>query len=200
MEQLRLLDGLVEKTALGRTPDYTKAHLLYALILLERQRIGRKQLAQELRMGEGTIRTLLSRLQDEKLIEITRLGATLSSQGEVYLERINSVMRWTTIPRTEATVDAVNWCVLVRGVADRVRYGVEQRDQALIHGATGASTLVFVDGCWAFPGLGDEVDDVIIERLESLEPVDGDAAIIGTSGDSFTATLGALAAAIDLIG
>ncbi len=200
MEQLRLLDGLVEKTAPGRSPDYTKAHLLYALILLEKQRIGRKQLAEELRLGEGTIRTLLSRLQDEKLIAITRPGAKLSNQGEAYLRKINMVMSWTSIPRTEATVDVVNWGVLVRGVSKQVRYGVEQRDQALIHGATGASTLVFVDGGWDFPGLGDEVDDVIIQRLDKLEPVDGDVAVIGTSGDSFTATLGALAAAIDLLG
>jgi predicted transcriptional regulator len=200
MEQIRLLDGLVEKTAPGRTPDYTKAHLLYALILLEKQRMGRKQLAEELRLGEGTIRTLLSRLQDEKLIEITRPGARLSSMGEAYLKKINSVMSWTPIPSTEATVDSVNWGVLVRGVSKRVRYGVEQRDQALIHGATGASTLVFVEGGWNFPGLGEEFTDVIIDLMDKLVPVDGDVAVIGTSGDSFTATIGALAAAIDLLG
>jgi predicted transcriptional regulator len=199
MEQLRLLDGLVEKTAPGRAPSYTKAHLLYALILLNDQRIGRKQLAEELRLGEGTIRTLLGRLQDEELISVTRPGATLSENGESYVKEINSVLLWTPLPGSEATVDSVNWGVLVRSVAKRVRYGVEQRDQALIHGATGASTLVYIDDRWRFPGVDEHVDEVIIKRLSDLKPKNGDVAVIGTSSDAFTAKLGALAAAIDLL-
>jgi predicted transcriptional regulator len=199
MEQVRLLDQLVSKTAPGRSPDFTKAHLLYALILLRNQRIGRKQLAEELRLGEGTIRTILRRLQDEGLIEISRPGVTLSSLGEAYLKEIESVIKWKPLPSTEITVDEVNWVVLVRRVSEKVRFGVEQRDQALIHGATGATTLVFHDGVWVIPGIDEEVEDHILEGLADFKPMENDVAIIGSSGDGFTSALGALAAAIELL-
>ncbi len=194
-----LLDQLVSKTAPGRSPDFTKAHLLYALILLKNQIIGRKQLAEELRLGEGTIRTILGRLQDEGLIEISRPGVKLSSHGAAYLKSIEAVIKWKPLPGTEITVDKVNWVVLVRGVSKKVRFGVEQRDQALIHGATGATTLVFNDGVWVIPGIDEKVEDDILECLADFKPLENDVAIIGSSGDGFTSAIGALAAAIDLL-
>ncbi len=199
MEQVRLLNQLVSKTAPGRAPDFTQAHLLYSLILLKNQRIGRKQLAEELRLGEGTTRTILSRLQDEKLIEVNRPGVSLSSYGLEYLKAIEGVLRWKSLPGTEITVDKVNWAVLVRGVSRRVKLGVEQRDQALIHGATGATTLVYHDGTWIIPGIEEKLEVHILEGLADFKPTENDVAIIGTSGDGFTATIGALAAAIKLL-
>jgi hypothetical protein len=199
MEQVRHLNQLVSKTAPGRTPDFTPSHLLYTLTLLEEQRIGRKQLAIELRLGEGTIRTILGRLLDKKLVEVSRLGISLSPNGIEFLNSIRSVLLWKPLPSTELTVDAENWVTLVRGVSDRVRFGVEQRDMALIHGATGATTIVFIRGIWVIPGINENVDDSIIDSLEDLAPYENDVAIIGSSLDKFTAALGSIAAAIDLL-
>lgn len=200
MEQVMLLDQLVSKTAPGRSPDFTKAHILYALILLKDQRIGRKQLAEELHLGEGTTRTILSRLQDLGLIEISRPGVSLSRSGHDYLKAVTGVLMWKPLPDTEITVDEVNWAVLVRGASNRVRLGVEQRDQALIHGATGATTMIYRKNMWALPGINEKVEDHILESLSDFMPNEDDVAVIGTSGDGFTATIGALAAAIDLLG
>lgn len=199
MEQVKLLEGLVSRTAPGRSPDFTKAHLLYALILLKENRMGRKQLAEELRLGEGTIRTILSRLLDEGLIEISRPGVTLSNKGTKYLTDIETMLVWRPLPSTGITVDDVNWAVLVRGVSKRVRLGVEQRDQALIHGASGATTLVYREASWHIPGLEESVESHILEHLSSFNPGEQDVAVIGSSGDGFTAIIGALAAAIDLL-
>jgi predicted transcriptional regulator len=199
MEQVRLLGRLVSKTAPGRSPDFTQAHLLYALILLRDQRIGRKQLAEELRLGEGTVRTILSRLQDVELIEISRPGITLSGKGRDYLRTIEGVLKWKPLPGTEITVDEVNWAVLVRGAANRVRLGVEQRDQALIHGATGATTLIYKGASWVIPGLDERVEDHILMSLSDFDPREKDVAVIGSSGDGFTSAIGALAAAIALL-
>ena len=199
MEQVRLLNQLVSKTAPGRTPDFTPAHLLYALILLRDQRIGRKQLAEELRLGEGTVRTILSRLLDKELVEISRPGVSLSQNGMKFLASTQSTILWKPLPSTEITVDSVNWAVLVRGVSNRIRYGVEQRDQALIHGATGATTIVFNGEVWVIPGIDENVEDYIIDSLVDFNPSKNDVAVIGSSSDGFTAALGALAAAIDLL-
>jgi len=185
------------KTAPGRTPDFTAAHILYALSLLRERRVGRKQLAEALRVGEGTVRTILSRLSGEGLIEISRTGVTLSPDGVDFLESIQKELTWGEFPPTDLTVSEYNLFVLVRNVSDKIRYGVEQRDQALIHGAVGATTLVRSNGLWTLPGTG---EDVAIDFPEQgLKPGDGDVMVIGTGVDAFTATLGAFSAALHLV-
>ena len=197
MEQVRSLQWMAGKTAPGRTPDFTAAHLLFALSLLREKRIGRKLLAETLRVGEGTVRTILSRLSDAVLIEISRSGVSLSSEGVEFLESIETRLIWGKFPPTDLTVSENNLFVLVRKAANRVRYGVEQRDQALIHGAIGATTLIRSKGQWILPGTGEKVFLGFAEK--GIDPKDGDVFVIGTGVDTFTAALGAFSAALHLI-
>lgn len=185
------------KTAPGRTPDFTAAHLLYALSLLRDRRIGRKQLAEDLRVGEGTVRTILSRLSSEVLVEISRPGVSLSSEGMEFLKAIETRLIWGAFPTTDLTVSECNLFVLVREASNRVRYGLEQRDQALIHGAVGATTIVRSDNQWILPGTGEKVSIDITEKR--IDPRDGDVFLIGTGVDDFTAALGAFSAALSLV-
>lgn len=198
MEQLKQLKVLSEKTAPGRFPSYTPAHLLYALIFLDKNKVGRKQLAVELRVGEGTVRTIIRRLQDEELVSIDRSGITLSSIGSAFLDSIREKLAWSDFPQTEITLDTYNYLVLCHGAEDKVRLGVEQRDQALIHGAKGATTLVFREGNWRMPGADQVLKDNVIDFLGVFSPKQGDVAIIGSSDERFTAALGGLAATLDL--
>lgn len=199
MENIKLLKQMASKTAPGRPPDLTQAHLLYTLLILNDRRIGRKQLATELHLGEGTIRTMLSRLQDENLIEINRNGVTLSPVGEEFVKSINSIIKCKKLHKTNLTVDDINCVVLVRGASYDVHLGVEQRDQAIIHGASGATTLIYHENGWFIPGIDQAVDVDIQNSLRDFNPKEGDIAIIGTSTDGFTAALGSLAAAVDLL-
>jgi DNA-binding PadR family transcriptional regulator len=199
MEQVKLLDKLVSKIAPGRSPDFTKAHILYTFIILKGQRMGRKQLSEELHLGEGTIRTMLNRLQDEEFIEISRSGVSLSRNGKEYLNEVMDIFMWKSLPNSEITVDELNWAVLIRGASHRIRYGVEQRDQALFHGASGATTMIYQDDAWFLPGVKEEIEDRILKSLDDFNPRENDVAVIGTSKDGFSAILGALAAAIDLM-
>ena len=196
MEEVRTLQGITGKTAPGRAPDYTPAHLLYALSILNERKIGRKSLSEALRVGEGTVRTIISRLSDEGLIMVSRPGISLSPRGVSFLERVRSRLNWCVYPSTDLTVAENNCVVLISGASSGIRYGVEQRDQALIHGAVGATTLVMVDGEWVMPGT-DEVVELTIPK--TLVPKDGDVVIIGSGDDEFTAKLGALSAALQVL-
>ena len=196
MEEVRTLQGITGKTAPGRAPDYTPAHLLYALSILNERKIGRKSLSEELRVGEGTVRTIISRLSDEGLIMVSRLGISLSPDGVSFFERVRSRLNWGVYPSTDLTVAENNCVVLISGASSGIRYGVEQRDQALIHGAVGATTLVMVDGEWVMPGT-DEVVELTMPK--TLVPKDGDVVIIGSGDDEFTAKLGALSAALQVL-
>ncbi len=196
MEEVRVLQGITGKTAPGRAPDYTAAHLLYALSLLGERRIGRKQLSEDLRVGEGTVRTIISRLTDEGLIKVSRPGISLSQEGDNFLKRVRSRLNWSVYPSTDLTVAENNCIVLISGASERIRYGVEQRDQALIHGAVGATTLVMVEEAWFMPGTNETVE---LKLPEAMVPVEGDVVIIGSGDDEFTARLGALSAALQVL-
>lgn len=196
MEEVRVLQRITGKTAPGRAPDYTPAHLLFALSMLNERRIGRKQLSEELRVGEGIVRTIISRLLDEGLIEVSRPGISLSPDGVGFLDSILSRLNWCVYPSTDLTVADNNCIVLISGASEEIRYGVEQRDQALIHGAVGATTLVMVDGSWVMPGTNEGVELML---PETMVPEDGDVIIIGSGDDEFTARLGALSAALQVL-
>ncbi len=199
MKPVETLHALSGKTAPGRAPEFTPAHVLIALLVIKERSPGRKQLSADLRLGEGTIRNLLRRLADEGLVSSTRRGVELTAEGEGLLAELAECIRGTPAPRSHLTLGEYNHAVLVAGGAQKVRLGVEQRDHALISGASGATTLVYVDGGLEVPALPDAVEEAVAESIIGLGPRDGDAVIIGTADDAFAAKLGAYAAGLELL-
>ncbi len=193
------MSTLSGKTAPGRTPEFTSAHALIALLVIREKSPGRKQLSADLCLGEGTVRNLLRRLAEEGLVSSTRRGVSLTAEGESLVEELTQSIRGRPVPRSHLTVGEYNHAVLVKGGASKVRLGVEQRDKALISGASGATTLVVEDGGFKVPALPDAVEESLVESMLELEPEDGDAVIIGTADHVFSAELGAYAAGLELL-
>lgn len=196
MEEIRLLERMTGKTAPGRAPGFTVTHFLHALSLLKEGRVGRKQLSQMLHLGEGTVRTMISRLSEENLVSVSRSGISLSQYGVEFMDQILHQIQWGSYPPTDLTVAGCNFYVHIRDLSGRIRYGVEQRDQAIIHGAMGASTFIQESGSWLMPGVDEFVE---LELSPPLDAVDGDVLIIGSGDDEFTARHGALSAAVKLL-
>ena len=69
-------------------------------------------------VGEGTVRTIISRLTDEGLIEVSRPGISLSPKGVSFLERVLTRLNWCSYPSTDLTVAENNCVVLVGGASD----------------------------------------------------------------------------------
>lgn len=201
MEPLRIMERAVSRAAPGRPLTYDVIHVLKALELIgSRLGVGRQQLARELRIGEGSTRTLIRRLRDEGLIEVERGGMTLTGRGRSILSYFQGLMRSMSVPPTPSTVSEKNHAVLVRGAAPLIRFGVEQRDVALLAGARGATTLIYDGEDFQMPGLKRGVEPELSKLLrEGLKPEAGDVIIIGTAEEEWAAEMGAKAAALDLI-
>ncbi len=199
MRPVETLQALSGKTAPGRAPGFTPAHVLIALLFIKDRIPGRKQLSADLHLGEGTVRNLLRRLAEEGLVYSTRRGVELTAEGEGLLVELAKSIRGRPVPRSHLTVGEHNHAVLVAGGAQKVRLGVEQRDHALISGASGATTLVYVNGGFKVPALPDAVEEPVAESIMGLGPKDGDAVVIGTADDAFSAMLGAYAAGLELL-
>jgi hypothetical protein len=199
LKEVSVLGSLVDRVAPGRRPQYTEAHLVKVLKVIGAEGPGRKQLAARLGLGEGVVRTLLGRLTGAGLISTSRSGMALTEAGRRILSGLGSAMPGIPVPGNDLTVAGCNYMVLVRGGAYRVRYGVEQRDAALLAGARGATTLTFSSGELRAPSLDSKVDPGLRRVIMELKPVDGDAIIFGSADTTLGAEIGAYSAAFTLL-
>jgi predicted transcriptional regulator len=199
VKSIETLQTLTEKSSPGRAPEFTSAHLLMSLKIIKDSTIGRKQLAEKLGLGEGTIRNLIRRLMDEDLVSSNRQGMSLTQKGFGFLNDINKKIVGAPFKGTEITVARYNYFVLVRGERNRIRYGVEQRDSALIAGARGATTLIFKNGELIMPGMEGALEESEIKQIMSLSPQNEDVIIIGTANTPLYAETGAYSAALNLL-
>jgi len=204
VEVLELLDRITRRIAPGRSPTFTEAHVVKALEEVSlRGTVGRLRLSKLLQLGGGEVRTLVKHLKSEQLIEVSTSGVSLSPRGRSMLSSLRVFMTEPLeVPSTPLTVGPSNIAVRVVGVRDSVRYGLEQRDAAIIAGAKGATTLIFSGNRLSMADTAEEVfsEDVAVHTLLSrmiLE--DGDVIVIGSADTKLRAELGAKMAAIRLL-
>ncbi len=197
---LRELAG--EKTP-GPLASFSMFHLLLALESISQKPRGRSTLTKELGLGEGTIRTILRRLTGAKLIAATKSGSVLSERGEALLREYESTLKKIEIKENELTLSNFSVAILVRGSAEKVRSGMEQRDVAVKNDAKGATTLMMKKGQLVFPSLEREVSQQFPvasgQILDLLHPNENDVIIIVSSESRQKAERAALAAAFTLL-
>jgi predicted transcriptional regulator len=183
--------------AVGPLPRFAEVHVRMTLELIaERKTIGRKQLAGELGVGEGSMRTILNQLKKRGLITSSRGGHVLTSKGMRFLGK---PLKFVQIDAGNLTVGNFDIATIVRGAAKKIKRGIEQRDEAIKAGADGATILVFKRGEFRFPNGFLDVGQKLNSTLTKIfKPREGDAIVIGTAKDVKRAEEGARAAASSL--
>jgi DNA-binding MarR family transcriptional regulator len=185
-------------SAAGPLPRFTDAQIRRALELIaERKGIGRKQLARELGIGEGSVRTILNRLKERSFITSNRSGQLITAKGK---RELGKTLEYVQIDAGDLTVSDVDVATIVRKAAARVSRGIEQRDEAIKAGAAGATVLVLKKGKLQFPDrfltVKKELSDVL---MKAFKPREGDVIVIGTARDAVKAEEGARAAVRTLL-
>lgn len=180
--------------AAGPLPRFAESQVRRALeIIAERKGLGRKQLAKELGVGEGSVRTILDRLKKRGLITSSRGGHSITTKGR---HELGKALEYVQIDAGDLTVSDVDVATIVRNAAARVGRGIEQRDEAIKAGADGATVLIFKSGKLQFPDGFMEVRQEVGGKLARVfKPYEGDVIIIGSARDAVKAEAGAKAAA-----
>ncbi len=186
----------------GPAPRFRRFHLWKALLELGRAGpLGRQRLSERLGLGEGSARTLVGVLVSKGLVRADERGMRLTARGRRELESAD--LDIAAVQAHGVCVSERSVAVLVRGAAARVRDGLRQRDEAVMAGADGATTLVFRRGRLIMPPETD-IDSSHPELSRELKELfnlrEGDAIVIGSARGSREAEDGALAAAVDLMG
>ena len=177
----------------GNLPNFSHIDVLRCFLKFSKN-TGRHELAKELGLGEGTVRTILDILKKKGMLGSTKKGHFLSSKGIAILDKISGCI---TAPK-EAHSGSIyqefkKSGVIVRG-AGMPKEVYKLRDTAVKSGAEGAIILKF-DGRLKAP----EYESVDFSEMEkSFDMESGDLLVISFSGDRRHAENGALAIAAEL--
>jgi predicted transcriptional regulator len=174
-------------------------HIFSALELMAEKSIGRNKLAKKLGVGDGAVRTIISRLQDSGLIVTSREGSILTNKGLGVWKNFEAVFpRREEFEKTSLTTSAYSYAFLVKNRGNRVKSGIDQRDAAIMGGARRALVIVFKNDRLIIESISSslkkdfpEAADVI---LNDLKPEDNDVIIIAGADSPLKAKRGAFAA------
>ena len=199
----QILEKIASEKAPGPTPSFTIVHLLLAVEVIAKKETGRGKLAENLGVGEGTIRTILGRLKDAGVVEISKAGCSLTERGLRLWKEYTSAFNKIQIGQNELALAKYNFAVLVRNRAEAIGSGIEQRDAAVMAGARSATTIMVKKERMVIPSVSkDVVKDFPVaahQLVRLLHPKENDAIVIGGSDNWRKAEYGALAAAWTLL-
>ena len=178
----------------GNISNFTKPDILRCFLRFNKNS-GRQELARDLELGEGTIRTILKKLKSRKLLDSSKKGHFLSKKGMDILHQVNNSI---SMPKPVVLEDFYQeyekMGVLVRNVQDLK--GLHRlRDVAVKNGAEGAVILRYDTRLYA-PESNLELDFREVEKHFDLKK--NDVLIVAFSNEKRKAENSALAIAIEL--
>jgi len=201
----RSIESLASPKGPGPSTTFSMFHIFYALELMAKKPIGRNKLAEKLNVGEGAIRTIISRLKDSGLIVTSKEGGTLTDKGVRVWKNFEKVFpKRVVIGKTALTTSEYNYAFLVKNKGHRVKSGIDQRDAAIMGGARRALVIVFKNGHLMIESISNSIETDFPEAakviLKDLQPEDNDVILIAGADDLLKAKRGAFAASWVLLG
>ncbi len=169
--------------------------MLKAIQLLSEEKfVSRTTFCKELFLGEGAVKTLIRRLKEENLVDTTKAGTYLTSNGKKLADFFEKSIPYEChIEKSITMTKKHNHAILLRGCANSINSGLEQRDYAILYGSEGCLTLLYKNQSFIFPSEDKEAlnDDIKTKEIleKKLHPKEGDVIIISSSNDSFVAEI-----------
>ena len=184
----------------GPIPKFTDYHLWKALMALnEEEPIGRGRLSELLGIGEGSTRTIIGMMDGQGFIQIGRRGILLTPKGAQFRKKVSFDV--APVMTSDLTINTSDCAVRIPYAARKITFGCEERDEAIKAGATGATTLICKNGSLIFPGSDYPVSSTMERTLrDKFDIRNDDVIIIGTAGNPHLAELGAVSAALNVVG
>jgi len=195
----RFIESLASPKGPGPSTTFSMFHIFYALELMAEKPIGRTKLAEKLKVGEGAIRTIISRLKDAGLIVTSKEGCNLTDKGLSVWKNFAEVFpKRVVIEKTPLTTSEYNYAFLVKNRGHKVKSGIDQRDAAIMGGARRAVVIVSKKGHLVIESVSNSIEKDFPEAankiLKDLKPEDNDVIIIAGADNPIKAKRGAFAA------
>lgn len=191
---------IIDEPQFGPMFRFNDANVYWALhVLSSGRRIGRKKLAEEIGVGEGSMRRIIDTLKEWDFILIKQTGITITKTGQAFLQQMP--IKVLDIQLEGSVVGRYQQAILVLGCADKVVNGMEQRDAGIKVGADGCTTLVIRDGKLMVPpdwNMDEENPEMAYKIRKESGMTQSDALIIGGADTKTAAIEAAVSAALQL--
>lgn len=197
-QQIKTLQNIVTRKGSSKVLSFSAPHVFCALQILAKSRYtSRATFCNELHLGGGATRTLISHLKEAGLVDSIKAGTFLTKKGNQFVKKIFETIPYDcTVKKCEIAQGEHNHAVIVKNLSGAIGNGMQQRDYAILYGATGATTLVYKDGQFVFPrGRSDLLFgdlETMNHLVKKLNPVEGDVVIIASASEPFVAKISAV--------
>jgi len=193
--QIQILQDIVSRKGSAKVLTFSAPHVFKALQLLnDDQFVSRSSFCRQLHMGEGAVKTMISHLKEESMVDSTKSGTYLTNKGKNFIKNLVDVIAAETpIKKCQIAQGKFNYAVILKKYSFATKSGMEQRDHAILYGAIGATTLLYKDERFVFPH--ENIDCLLQDSntrnalLSRLEPENGDMIIIASAADPFVAEI-----------
>jgi len=196
----------------GPRAAYGEVDILKSLFAIGKSKtnLGRTRLGQLTGLGQGEVRTLISRLKNSGLIVVNAKGASLTEKGKrEFAEISKSLPSSSQVEARTIGLGKYAWSIVVRDNHTKIRSGIEQRDGSIRAGAGGALTVIYSSGKFMVPSIEKNSANTDCEALGPSEPwttirsegkpKNGDVVIVSWADSVLLAEAGALAAALTIL-
>jgi predicted transcriptional regulator len=201
----KFMQQIAGKKAPGPSTTFAIFHVFYALEFMAQKPLGRNKLAEKLNVGDGAVRTIISRLREAGLIETSKEGCNLTKKGmEIWRQFEEIFPKRADMPKNELSTSEFNHAFLVKNCGEKVKSGIDQRDAAIIAGARRAMVIVFRNSHLRIESVSDYIEKeypkAASQILKQLTPQENDVIILAEADSALKAKRGAFAASWSLIG
>jgi hypothetical protein len=173
---------------------YSLTDLAMTIKLLGKKPAGRFSLMKELGLGEATVKTMMKKLEEERMAKKSTIGLALAKRGEKIFKLLERKMPDPIPVKLPEISKKTSVALVVRGARKNIRKGIEQRDEGIKHGVD-VTTLVFEDGKIRFPGARNVA--TIKELDGALE--EGDVILVSSGKNLSEAKRGGFAVGLTMI-
>ena len=191
---------IIDEPQYGPMFRFNDANVYWALyVLSDGKRMGRKRLAEEVGVGEGSMRRIIDTLKEWGFILIKQTGITITKAGQAFLNQLP--IRPVSVNLGEAVVGEYQQAVLVLGAADKVVNGMEQRDMGIKVGGAGCTTIVIRDGNLMVPpdwNIDEKDPDLAYKIRKDSGITQSDALVVGGADSRTSAVEAAVTAALSM--
>ena len=201
--EIKTLQNIVTRKGSSKVLTFSAPHVLKSIFCLSNQKYtSRATFCKEIHLGDGAVKTLISHLKEYGIVSSIQSGTFLTKKGIKFATKFcNAIPSQGFLKKCDTTKGKYNYAILLKKkYVLKIGNGMQQRDYAIMYGASDSLTLIYNNEEFTFSGEEIvcfteelETNDMLIEILK---PENGDIVIITSSDDKFVTEISAINTAL----